>query len=105
MKAAEAMIFWTPTSWADHPNVGQISVWERGSPQASAAWPSHAMKVGAAFTHWQEARGDLATALVFIEFQTAVVRDGIDPQKAHDAFLQIDEYREACAPDVRGAAR
>jgi hypothetical protein len=31
------------------------------------------------------------------------VRDGIDPQAAHRAFLAIDEYRFRIAPDTEGA--
>ena len=34
---------------------------------------------------------------------TCVVRDGIDPQVAHRAFLAIDEYRFRIAPDTEGA--
>jgi hypothetical protein len=42
-------------------------------------------------------------AMVFIEFHAMVVRDGIDPQEAHRAFLAIDEYRTHIAPDMDGA--
>ena len=42
-------------------------------------------------------------ARLFIDFQTVVVRDGIDPQVAHRAFLAIDEYRFRIAPDTEGA--
>jgi hypothetical protein len=41
--------------------------------------------------------------MVFISFATLVVRDGIPPAAAHAAFLAIDEYRWALAPDVPGA--
>ena len=40
---------------------------------------------------------------VLVEFNTLVVRDGIDPQQAHNEFLKIDEYRAHVAPDTRGA--
>ena len=43
-------------------------------------------------------------AMLFIEFNAMIVRDGIDPQEAHHAFLAIDEYREAIAPDIEGAS-
>ncbi|MEH3117107.1 MAG: hypothetical protein PGN25_05720 [Methylorubrum populi] len=43
-------------------------------------------------------------AMLFIDFNTLVVRDGIDPKEAHRAFLVIDEYRDRISPDVPGAA-
>ena len=30
---------------------------------------------------------------MFVAFHAMVVRDGIDPQVVHTAFLEIDEYR------------
>jgi hypothetical protein len=41
--------------------------------------------------------------MVFITFATLVVRDGVPPAAAHAAFLGLDEYRWALAPDVQGA--
>lgn len=43
--------------------------------------------------------------MIFIEFNAIVVRDGIDAQDAHRAFLTIDEYRTHIAPDMSGAMR
>jgi hypothetical protein len=43
--------------------------------------------------------------MMFIAFHTMVVRDGIDPQAAHDEFLKISEYRRRIAPDIEGADR
>jgi hypothetical protein len=40
---------------------------------------------------------------MFILFNTITVRDGIDPQAAHKAFLEIDEYRRTISPDQEGA--
>ena len=40
---------------------------------------------------------------VFILFNTVTMRDGIDVQKAHKAFLAIDEFRQTIAPDLPGA--
>jgi hypothetical protein len=40
---------------------------------------------------------------MFILFNTLVVRDGVDPQAAHRAFLKIDDYRRAISPDASGA--
>lgn len=37
---------------------------------------------------------------IFIDFMHIVVRDKVNPQDVHRAFLLIDEYREALAEDV-----
>ncbi len=42
--------------------------------------------------------------MMFIDFHTLIVRDGIDPQAAHREFLKIDEYRRRISPDIDGAA-
>jgi hypothetical protein len=47
--------------------------------------------------YWQQ------VALMLTDFHQIVVRDGIDPQVAHKAFLEIDEYREIIAADIEGA--
>jgi hypothetical protein len=39
---------------------------------------------------------------MFVAFHAMVVRDGIDPQVAHTAFLEIDEYR-AIVDGIGGA--
>jgi hypothetical protein len=36
-------------------------------------------------------------------FNAMVVRDGVDPQAAHQAFLAIPEYRNTIPEDQRGA--
>jgi hypothetical protein len=41
--------------------------------------------------------------MVFIHFHTLVVRDGIDPQVAHKAFLAIDEYRQRMSGEIDGS--
>jgi len=37
---------------------------------------------------------------VFIDFNTLVVRDGINPINAHNEFLKIDEYRNRVSPEI-----
>ncbi len=50
---------------------------------------------------WPE---DRKVMMMFIDFHTLIVRDGIDPQAAHREFLKIDEYRRHISPDTDGAA-
>jgi hypothetical protein len=40
---------------------------------------------------------------LFVLFNTLVIRDGIDPNRAHEAFLAIDEYRQTISPEIPGA--
>ena len=49
---------------------------------------------------WPE---DRKVMMMFINFHTLIVRDGIDPQAAHREFLKIDEYRRRISPDIDGA--
>ena len=42
--------------------------------------------------------------MMFIDFHTLVVGDGMDPQAVHRQFLKIDEYRRRISPDIKGAA-
>jgi len=41
--------------------------------------------------------------MLFVDFHTLVVRDGIDPVAAHAEFSKIDGYREIISPDIDGA--
>jgi hypothetical protein len=49
---------------------------------------------------------DLAGKLMmmFIDFHTCIVRDGINQQLAHNEFLKIGEYRRRISPDTSGAS-
>jgi hypothetical protein len=40
---------------------------------------------------------------MFVLFNTLVVRDKVDPQVAHQAFLAIDEYRKTISYNTPGA--
>ena len=104
MKQLEAIIAWTPTHWADvrPETAGKVAV----VPFLDQAGLSdaYAMTGGACYVdrhtmpEWQR------IAMLFIEFNTIVVRDGVDAQEAHRAFLAIDEYRARIAPDQQGAS-
>ncbi len=50
---------------------------------------------------WPE---DRKVAMLFVDFHTLIVRDGIAPLAAHREFLKIDEYRRRISPDIDGAA-
>ena len=46
---------------------------------------------------------DLDQQRALLTFITIVVRDRLDPQVVHEAFLAIDEYRARISPDTPGA--
>ncbi|MDP4022184.1 hypothetical protein Q8W71_06095 [Methylobacterium sp. NEAU 140] len=102
MKQTEAIIAWTPARWSElrPETAGQVAVLPVAEAEAAKRYMIRSGASSAALrTLPEEAR----IARLFIDFQTLVVRDGIDPQAAHRAFLQIDEYRYRIAPDTEGA--
>lgn len=103
MKITECMIAWTPRHpWnRDSATYGQVKVgpW----PDRSGWTRNYSRTCGACFTathgmaEWQR------IAMLFVDFNTLVARDNIDPTEAHRAFLAIDEYRWLISPDLKGA--
>lgn len=104
VRITEADVIWTPARY-DGPEAGSVRVerhlsgWERTDgdrwmPAASLG------AMGEVSTKGDPIKQLLA---MFLLFNTVVVRDGIDPQRAHRAFLEIDEYRKAISPDAEGA--
>jgi hypothetical protein len=102
MKQLEALIAWTPARWAElkPDTAGQVVVLPLTETQEAKRY---AMRAGAGSSALAALPEEARIARLFIEFQTLVVRDGIDAQAAHRAFLAIDEYRYRIAPDTEGA--
>jgi hypothetical protein len=61
------------------------------------------MTAGACYQETHNLSPAELVAQVFIDFNTIVVRDGVDLRAAHKAFLKIDEYRRSISPDTPGA--
>lgn len=103
MKHTDAIIAWTPVRWADlkPETAGQVVVLP--APDAAGEAKRYMMRAGASSSALATLTEEARVARLFIDFQTLVVRDGIDPQVAHRAFLEIDEYRFRIAPDTEGA--
>lgn len=103
MKQIEAIIAWTPLRWAElrPETAGQVVVVP--APDTAGAAKPFMMRAGASSSALAGLSEEARIARLFIDFQTLVVRDGIDPQVAHRAFLAIDEYRFRIAPDTEGA--
>jgi hypothetical protein len=102
LKQLEAIIAWTPTRWADlrPETAGQVVVLPLSEAKEAGRF---AMRAGASSSALASLSEDARIARLFIDFQTLVVRDGIDPHAVHRAFLTIDEYRYRIAPDTEGA--
>jgi hypothetical protein len=88
------MIAWDP--WSDRIAVGP---W----PDRTGWSDSYARTVGACFTSLHKMNRRERERMLFIEFNAIVVRDGVDSQVAHRAFLAIDEYRQCIPSDELGA--
>lgn len=100
MRYQEALIAWTPNS--DLIRVGPLI--GRGDTDWTE-WPINYEYTGGATEIAlrkcsEEYKRDL---MLFIEFNTIVVRDGIPVEAAHREFLKIDEYRKRISPDIQGA--
>lgn len=103
MKQRDAIIVWTPARWAElrPETAGQVAVLPLS--EAAGAAKRYMMRAGASSSALQAMSEEARIARLFIDFQTLVVRDGLDPQAVHRAFLAIDEYRFRIAPDTEGA--
>lgn len=103
MKHTDAIIAWTPVRWAElkPETAGQVVILP--TPDTAGEAKRYMMRAGASSSALATLSEEARIARLFIDFQTVVVRDGIDPQVAHRAFLAIDEYRFRIAPDTEGA--
>lgn len=105
MEARKAIIAWNPAAktpcgeLARSAGHGAVAVVPLGDPQNVLR--GYAMTCGACFVENKKADDERVLTQVFVDFHTLVVRDGIDPQTAHKAFLKIDEYRAAISPDIK----
>jgi hypothetical protein len=46
---------------------------------------------------------DRRLMMLFVDFNTCVVRDKVRAEAVHREFLKIDEYRSRISPDTPGA--
>jgi hypothetical protein len=90
VKVSEALIAWNPGT--DQVRVGPLI------QEGQADWTDHPVSYactgGAAYGHVRLLEGPDALRHVMSEFLNLVVHNRVDPQAAHRAFMEIDEYRE-----------
>jgi hypothetical protein len=105
MKITVADVLWVPV-YSETPDAGSIMVKRHGTHHR-AEYPNHmwmpAIDMGPYGTHPTKDDPIKQLLAMFILFNTVTVRDGIDVEKAHKAFLTIDEYRKTISPDAQGA--
>ena len=97
------IVCWTPAGRGpdDSAEPGAVLVDQLGS---SAYWDHrYAYTGGACYTDRRRMPLHGKVMMMFIDFHTLVVRDGIDPQAARREFLKIEEYRRRISPDTDGA--
>jgi hypothetical protein len=94
MKLVEAMYGWNRNS-----NEIGVGPW----PDTTGWSDRYSLTGGARYKSIREMPLDQQVAQVFIDFHMIVLRDGVDVQAAHRAFLKIDEFRGSLAPDIPGA--
>ena len=94
MKQLETMYAWTPGT--DQIEVGP---W----PDRTGWRKRYTRSIGACSSKLHRMTPDERLAMLFIDFNTIVVRDGVSVAAAHAAFLKIDEYRRAISADTPGA--
>lgn len=106
MRASTVLIAWTPAECAftaDCPGLrataGSVAVipWPDEHNKARA----YAHVTGACDAAWRTAPPEALAASLLVTFNTMVLRDGINPLAAHVNLLDLDEYRDAVAPDLR----
>ena len=96
MKFSEALI-----AWDDKSDKIKVGPW---LASVSTKWSDdYDMTGGACETRLHRMTEAQRAAMLFITFNTIVVRDGVDVQAAHRAFLAIDEYRALISPGMEGA--
>jgi hypothetical protein len=95
-----------PPSFGDHKPYIATKGQVRAGVHPAKGWAAdYLFTDGACLLGWREMPEWERIAMLFIMFNVMTVRDGNNPQVAHDALLEIEEYRERIAPDIRGASR
>jgi hypothetical protein len=96
MKLKDTAIAWTP-------GVG-VEVEPISSPGGSKTFDRHPLQTGGFRYDLGRAEGERAQHAVLAIFHMLVVRDGLPPMTVHNAFMDIEEYRDSICIDCLPAA-
>ena len=100
MKMSDAVVVWTPRT-----DLCRVERHLSGSKRTKGDRWQKADRCYDSLSSSPPANDDQKLMLLFILFNTLVMRDKVDVQAAHRAFLEIDEYRQYRSPDQQGAER
>ena len=98
ISARNCLIYWTPL-WNDRTTAGKVFVTCLGDTKRDKEF---LMVGGAAYTEWRTCGLEELVSRLLVEFNSIIIRDRIDPFVVHEAFLQIEEYRNSIAQDCPG---
>lgn len=80
-------------AWDRHPMRVKVGPW----PDETGWSEAYGRTDRACFAACRESTADQRLVAIFILFSAIIVREGLDPEIVHQAFLAIDEYRDALA--------
>jgi len=93
MRVNETYLAWEP-------DTDYVEVLPLGKEPKKGAWTG----LGA-YGHVREADFKYRKTMTFISAMHLIVRDKVDPMAVHEALMQLEEYRDGCAPDMPGMAK
>jgi hypothetical protein len=99
--AKNTMVCWTPPiETADGNGMIALVPW----PDKAGLSDSYLMSGLAAYRHVHQGTFERRKLHCLILAVQLIIRDGMDPQQVHEAFLDLREYVDALADDVPGVA-
>lgn len=97
MRVIDALVVWTPGNYELNefaPTRGQIDVCD--TTEDDWDWKEKYRHFwGAADNRWKQQPHLMRVQMMFAMFHTIVIRDEIEFEAVHAAFMKIDDYREA----------
>ena len=104
MHYSELRVLWkpgTPENKSKQVIVVPLEPMSRSHNQELAFFgDTRAWSCGAVYSAVQNGTPDQNRRRVMIDFNTLIVRDHMDPQAVHNAFCEIQEYRDQLPPDA-----
>ena len=89
--ATNTVLWWTPG--------GEVEL----GPYPDNRWDRRQQNNSlAAYRHIQQGSFEHRKTMVFIEAVKLIVRDRCDPDKVHNALLELEEYRDGLPDDMPG---
>lgn len=87
------ILYWNP----GEPNSVCLSPYPDPNYTANKRYQSCSL---ACYTNMREATFEERKLYAFITAMHLIVRDGMNPQKVHEVFFELDEYKDGCAEDM-----